>query len=471
MLRGDVDCAKIQITDVFRIPGGRALFGVSRERHRCDAFNPTRRLRVRLTMNGFPWAFIYFVGGLMMNAPTPAPSLPARLAETGAAFIKLGCVSFGGPVAHLGYFRTEFVEKRRWLNDDAYADLVALCQFLPGPASSQVVFALGMQRAGLAGALLASICFMMPSALLMIGFAYGIASVNDLAHAGWLHGLKLAAVAVVAQAVWGMSKSLCPDRARITLCIAAAALLLVVPGALTQVGVIAAGGAIGWAMYHKEAAPTLIDHGAGGFRTHLIAGGVLMFFAALLVLLPIVAASTQSRPMAMFDSFYRAGSLVFGGGHVVLPLLRAETVPQGWLSDDQFLAGYGAAQAVPGPLFTFAAFLGTAMSTSEKQFAWVNGLWCLLAIFLPAWLLIGGALPFWHRIRSKAWAQASLRGANAAVVGVLLAALYQPVITEGIRDARDVAAAVVGFGALQIWKLPPWAVVLAMAGLGQWVMG
>ena len=392
----------------------------------------------------------------------------SRLLEVWGAFLTLGCTSFGGPIAHLGYFRAEFVQKRQWLRDEAYVDLVALCQFLPGPASSQVVFALGMQRAGLLGALGASLCFTLPSALLLILFAYGVASLADLAYAGWLHGLKLAAAAVVAQAVWGMGKSLCPDRTRLSLCVLAAAVLLIYPGALAQVGVIAAGGLLGWGLYWRQVAPPPVAPGEGRFRLHLVAAGALALFLVLLVLLPVVVASTQSKPLAVFDSFYRTGSLVFGGGHVILPLLRAEVVPRGWLRDDQFLAGYGAAQAVPGPLFTFSAYLGTVMSPGAHP--WANGLWCLLAIFLPACLLIGGALPFWHRLRGQAWAQASLCGANAAVVGVLLAALFQPVLSEAVRDSRDLAAVLLAFGALQVWKAPPWAVVLSMAGVGQWLL-
>lgn len=392
----------------------------------------------------------------------------AGLAEVFLSFAKLGLISFGGPVAHLGYLRGEFVEKRKWIDDADYADLVALCQFLPGPASSQVVFALGLHRAGLIGGLVASACFTLPSALLLIAFAYGVAAVGDLSHAGWLHGLKLAAVAVVAQAVWGMGKNLCPDRARISLCIAAAALLWIAPGALTQIGAIVVGGLIGWLLYRREIAPATAPSATGRRRTHLAAAAALLAFFALLALLPVLAAATQDPTWVVFDSFYRAGSLVFGGGHVVLPLLRAEVVPPGWVSDDLFLAGYGAAQAVPGPLFTFSAYLGAAMEPGPR--AWINGLWGLLACFLPAWLLIGGALPFWRRLRNKPWAQASLRGANAAVVGVLLAALYQPVITESVRHAQDVAVALVAFGLLQVWKAPSWAVVVLMAAVGQWLL-
>ena len=393
---------------------------------------------------------------------------PGGLSEVAWAFLKLGCLSFGGPIAHLGYFRTELVEKRKWIDDAHYGDLVALCQFLPGPASSQVVFALGMQRAGLLGALLASACFTLPSALLMIGFAYGVAAVGDLHGAGWLHGLKLAAVSVVAQAVWGMGKKLCTDRPRVSLCLASTAVLLASPGAIAQIGVIAGGGVAGWWLYRRTIATGLQPAPEHALRHHVVAAVVLVVFAVLLVVLPVLASATGSRPIAVFDSFYRSGALVFGGGHVVLPLLRAEVVPHGWLTDDQFLAGYGAAQALPGPLFAFSAYLGAAMSSSAPR--WINGLWCVLAIFLPAWLLIGGSLPFWHRLRTKGWAQAALAGANASVVGVLLAALYNPVISEGICGGKDVAVAFFAFGLLEHWKVAPWLVVIAMATAGQWLL-
>lgn len=403
-----------------------------------------------------------------------APVEPHRptvsgLLEVAGAFLRLGCLSFGGPIAHLGYLRAEFVEKRKWLDDAHYGDLVALCQFLPGPASSQVVFALGMQRAGLFGALVASACFTLPSALLMIGFAYGVARASDLSGAGWLHGLKLAAVAVVAQAVWGMGKKLCTDRARISLCIGSATVLLAVPGAIAQLGVIAFGGLVGWRLYRDTIAVGAMPGRSTGARGHVAAAAALVAFFALLVVLPALASATGSHRLAVFDCFYRSGSLVFGGGHVVLPLLRAEIVPRAWLTDDQFLAGYGAAQALPGPMFAFAAYLGAAMSPGPTS--WLNGFWCLLGIFLPAWLLIGGALPFWHRLRAKRWAQAALAGANAAVVGVLLAALYNPVFTESVRGPLDVVAALVAFGLLEQWKAPPWLVVAASAAAGQWLLG
>lgn len=404
-----------------------------------------------------------------MNAPRlrDTPSRSKALAEVCAAFLKLGSTSFGGPVAHIGYVRAECVERRAWLSDDEYADTVALCQFLPGPASSQLVFALGMRRAGIAGALAASLCFLLPSALMMIAFAYGVAALGDLRGAGWLHGLKLAAVAVVAQAVWAMGVKLCPDKPRRTICLLAAALLLVMPGTLGQVAVIVAGAVAGARIYRDmEAppAPAVIERARG----HVAAVSALVAFAALLVVPKLVASATGDKSIAVFDALVRPGALVFGGGHVVLPLLREAIVPKGWMTDDAFLAGYGAAQAVPGPLFSFAGYLGAVIHGGRG--AWVGGLWGLFAIFLPGWLVIAGALPFWHQLRAKVWMQAALRGANAAVVGVLLAALHTPVFTEGVKNARDIAAAIVAFGLLEHWKAPPWVVVVLSAAAGQWLL-
>ncbi len=391
---------------------------------------------------------------------------PRDLAEVGRAFLRLGLTSFGGPVAHLGYFREEFVGRRRWLDDAAYADLVALCQMLPGPASSQVVFALGMRRAGLPGALLASACFMLPSAVAMILFAYGVSSAGGVGRAGWLHGLKVAAVAVVALAVWGMAARLCPDWPRRALGLAAAAAVLAFPGTFTQVLAMAACAGLGALAIPRE--PSGARPAPTFGRGHAWAAGALLTFLLLLVLLPFVAGLTGNRGVKMFDGFYRAGSLVFGGGHVVLPLLRSEVVPRGWITDDAFMAGYGAAQAVPGPLFTFAGYLGAAIEPGPH--AWASGLLALLAIFLPAWLLVGGVLPFWHLLRGMGRAQGALAGANAAVVGILLAALYRPVCTEGIRDARDVAAAVAAAVLIQGLRVPPWAVVALMAAAGRWIL-
>ena len=417
----------------------------------------------------------------MNDSPERSESVVARgtVAEVAGAFLKLGFISFGGPVAHLGYFHDEFVDRRRWIDDAAYAELVALCQFLPGPASSQVAFALGMRRAGILGAMAASCCFLAPSAILMIAFAYGVTAIGDLASAGWIHGLKLAAVAVVAQAVLGMWRRLCPDRSRASICLAGAGAVLLAPGALAQVGVIAAGAVAGWLAFRRRVDLPPPDDRATA-RGHFAAIAALCLFVVLLVGLPLVANATGSRELVLFDAFYRSGSLVFGGGHVVLPLLRAEVVPRGWVSDEAFLAGYGAAQALPGPLFAFAGYLGAMIGQGSvagpgqfgrfAQVRWLGGLWCTGAIFLPAWLLIGGALPFWHRLRAKRWAQAALRGANAAVVGVLLAALYTPVCTEGIRDARDLAAALIAFGLLQTWRVPAIAIVALCAGAGEWFL-
>jgi chromate transporter len=388
--------------------------------------------------------------------------------EVATAFARLGCLSFGGPIAHLGYFRAELVDKRKWLDDSHYADIVALCQFLPGPASSQVVFALGMLRAGLAGALIASLCFTLPSALLMIGFAYGVAGSSDLQHAGWLHGLKLAAVAVVAQAVWGMGKKLCTDRVRVSLCVGTAALLLVWPVAIAQLAAISLGALVGLRVYRSRTASIAGEASQHAIHGRTLGSAVLLLFGALLLGLPALAAVSGARWLAEFDSFYRSGSLVFGGGHVVLPLLRAEVVPRGWVTDDQFLAGYAAAQALPGPLFTFAAYLGAVMG--DGRGSWQNGLLCLFAIFLPAWLLIGGALPFWKQLRERPWAQAALAGANASVVGVLLAAFYSPVLTQSAHTPVDAAVALVAFGVLEHWKAPAWLVVAGMASVGQWLL-
>jgi chromate transporter len=390
-----------------------------------------------------------------------------KLTEVGGAFLGLGLVSFGGPVAHLGYFRREFVEGRQWLDDAAYADLVALCQFLPGPASSQVAFALGMRRAGVPGAVLASVCFMLPSAAAMILFAYGVASMGAVSSAGWLHGLRLAAVSVVALAVWGMAGRLCPDWPRRALALAACAAVLLWTGPLCQVLVIAASAAVGLLAWRGALLPG--PRAAKGFgRAHAWAAGSLVLFALLLALLPLAAGLSGDRRVAVFGSFYRAGSLVFGGGHVVLPLLRSGVVRPGWVSDADFLAGYGAVQAVPGPIFTFAGYLGALILPGPR--AWTGGVLALFAIFLPGWLLVGGAYPFWHSLRGRPWAQGVLGGANAAVVGILLAALYRPLCTEGIGNLRDAAASLAALALLGPLRVPPWAVVALMAAAGQWLL-
>ena len=378
-------------------------------------------------------------------------------------FLRLGLTSFGGPVAHLGYFRQEFVNRRRWLDEAAYADLVALCQFLPGPASSQVGFAIGLIRAGLAGAAAAWLGFTAPSALALILFGYGIDTWHGLLDAGWLHGLKIVAVAVVAQAVWGMARSLTPDRRRVTLAAAAAALTLGWPGSVGQITAIVAGALIGWRFFTNgnaagEPVPLPLRIGTG------LAVASLVLFFALLIGLPLLADAVPSHALDLFRSFYQAGSLVFGGGHVVLPLLQSLVVPPGWIGNDAFLAGYGAAQAVPGPLFTFAAYLGTVMRPAPS--GWLGGMLCLFAIYLPSFLLVIGALPFWHGLRRRVGVQAALRGVNAAVVGLLLAALYQPVWTSAIVAPADFALALAAFVLLVFWQIPPWVVVLATALCG-----
>jgi chromate transporter len=378
-----------------------------------------------------------------------------------AVSTRLGLTSFGGPIAHLGYYRDEYVVRRRWIDEAQYADLVALCQFLPGPASSQVSIAIGTMRAGLLGGVAAWVGFTLPSALAMIAFAYGVQALG-VSDAGWLHGLKVVAVAVVAQAVWGMARSLAPDRPRATLAILAAIAVLASRTATAQITVIAAAGLLGrFLLPASEIAPTRAARVRVGRG---VAVAALALFFGLLIGLPIARQVTASHALAVFDSFYRSGSLVFGGGHVVLPLLQAEVVPPGWVSNEAFIAGYGAAQAVPGPLFTFAAYLGAVMRAPPN--GWLGGVWALGAIFVPAFLLVIGALPFWERLRERAGFQAALRGINAAVVGLLLAALYDPVWTSAIESAADFALALVAFGLLAFWRLTPWLVVLLTAAGG-----
>jgi len=400
-------------------------------------------------------------------APETAAAAPKRetLASVFRVFLRLGCTSFGGPVAHLGYFRAEFVERRRWLDEATYADIVALCQFLPGPASSQVGVSLGILRAGLPGGLAAWCGFTLPSAIILILFAYGTAEFGDLNHAACLHGLKIVAVAVVAQAVWGMARNLCPDRERVTLAIAAALLTLAAPSSLGQIGAIAIGALYGWRFIREPSKP--MDGRLGFTLSRGMAAIALVLFFLLLIALPLLAAASGSHALELVARFYRAGSLVFGGGHVVLPLLQQAVVPPGWIGNDGFLAGYGAAQAVPGPLFTFAAYLGAAMGPRPN--GWLGGLICLLAIYLPSFLLLTCVLPFWDGLRKRVGVQAALRGVNAAVVGLLLAALYTPVWTSGIESARDFAIGLVAFLLLAFWRVPPWLVVILGAVAG-WAM-
>ena len=402
-----------------------------------------------------------------MTAPAIARQAGARresLWDLFLIFLRLGLTSFGGPVAHLGYFRDEFVTRRRWFGERSYADLVALCQFLPGPASSQVGMAIGLARHGYRGAFAAWAGFTLPSALAMILFALGLAAHGELLPAGALHGLKIVAVAVVAQAVWGMGRSLCPDGSRVTLMALAAGAVLALPGASAQIGVIAAGGLIGLLLLRVE---PITAHDPLPVAQSRRAGVLwLAIFFALLTGLPILARLLPV--LAVVDAFFRAGALVFGGGHVVLPLLQAAVVPPGWVDGQTFLAGYGAAQAVPGPLFTFAAFLGASMQAGPS--GWLGGLLCLTAIFAPSFLLVAGALPFWEALRRNARTRAALAGINAAVVGVLLAALYDPVWVQAVGAPRDFALALLAFVALVFWRLPPWLVVLGCAA-GGWLIG
>jgi chromate transporter len=385
--------------------------------------------------------------------------------EVLAVSTRLGLTSFGGPVAHLGYFREEYVRRRRWLTEDAYADLVALCQFLPGPTSSQVGVAIGILRAGLPGAMAAWLGFTLPSAIALVAFAFGLQRLG-VADAGWLHGLKVAAVAVVANAVWGMARSLAPDRERAAVAILSAIVVLSWPGAAGQVLVIALAGMIGWFWLggsSGESRGSLPP--AVGRRTAIVS---IVVFVALLCALPVLRQVVTSQAFLVFDSFFRVGSLVFGGGHVVLPLSQAEVVPPGWVTNEEFVAGYGAAQAVPGPLFTFAAYLGAVMHQPPNGIA--GAAIALVAIFLPTFLMVVGALPFLSALRARAGFQAALRGINAAVVGVLLAALYHPVWTSAIKASADLALALVAFALLAWWSVPAWLVVL-IAALGGAILG
>ncbi|MEY9211996.1 chromate efflux transporter [Thermobifida halotolerans] len=400
-----------------------------------------------------------------MSGRTTAPA-PGRgtVGEVFGAFLLLGLTSFGGPVAHLGYFREAFVVRRRWLTETAYADLVALCQFLPGPASSQVGMAIGLRRAGYAGMAAAWVAFTLPSAALLAAFALGVQAVGAQPGAGWLLGLKAAAVAVVAHAVVGMATSLASGRRQATIAVASLVLVLLLPSTLSQVAAIALGAALG-AVWLTTAPPADGDAAAPGVpvrRTTALA--CLAVFAALLAGLPLLAALTGNTALATADGFYRAGSLVFGGGHVVLPLLEAEVVGTGAVDHESFLAGYGAAQAVPGPLFTFAAYLGALLPVAANPL--LGAALALAAIFLPSALLVVGTLPFWEQLRTAAHARRAVAGAGAAVVGILAAALYDPVFVQGVVSPATMAVAAVAFVALAVWRAPAWAVVLAASAVG-----
>lgn len=388
---------------------------------------------------------------------TPPPEATAAIF---LAFLRLGLTAFGGPIAHLEYFRREFVERRGWLSAQAYGDLVALCQFLPGPASSQTGIGLGLMRGGLRGALAAWLGFTLPSALAMTAFALLLTHVGALAHGAWLHGLKLVAVAVVAQALWGMGRSLCPDRERASLAVAAAVLAALMPGVSGQLAVILLGAVVGrWLLRPPVEAVHAPLHVPLRHRSAVV---LLAAFGALLVGLPLLAATLHQPALALFSSFYQSGALVFGGGHVVLPLLQAQVVPAG-MDNSTFLAGYGAAQAVPGPLFTFAAFLGAA--SAQGPGGWLGAIVALLGIFLPSFLLVAGALPLWNGLRRHPAMRSALMGINAAVVGLLLAAFYDPVWTAVIHSPRDFALALAALLLLQVWKVAPWAVVVGGAAL------
>ncbi|MDZ5473542.1 chromate efflux transporter [Bacillus sp. 31A1R] len=367
---------------------------------------------------------------------------------------RLGLTSFGGPVAHLGYFHTEYIRRRKWMDEKSYADLVALCQFLPGPASSQVGIGIGVMRAGVLGGIVSFIGFTLPSVIALILFALLLQGF-DVGTAGWIHGLKVVAVAVVAHAILGMAQNLTPDLKRKAIALFALVVTLLWQTAYSQVSVILLSALIGYFIYRDQKETT--DAKINFPVSKLFATICLVLFFALLFLLPILREVTSLSWVAMFDSFYRSGSLVFGGGHVVLPLLEREFVPTGWLSEEAFLAGYGATQAVPGPLFTFAAYLGTVIN------GWQGGLLATFAIFLPAFLLILGTLPFWDALRRNPKIKAALMGVNAAVVGILVSAFYQPIWTSSILAPIDFAFAAILFSMLVYWKLPPWVVVVTGA--------
>jgi len=402
-------------------------------------------------------------------------SEPATVTQTGTqrqsaltiflVFLKLGLTSFGGPVAHLGYFREEFVNRRKWMDDHTYADLVALCQFTPGAASSKVGIGIGLSLGGLPGGIAAWIAFTAPSAIALVLFGYGITAYGEYLDTGVLHGLKVVAVAVVALAIWGMAKNLCPDAPRASMAVGAALAFTLWPTSYGQIGAIAVGALIGIAF--------LKDNREGGHIemnipvSRAMGTAALVLFFALLFGLPLAAAAYPSHTLAIFDSFYRTGSLVFGGGHVVLPLIQSEVVPPGWVGNDAFLAGYGAAQAVPGPLFTFAAYLGTVSGPAPN--GWLGALICLVAIFLPSFLLTLGVLPFWDDLRRVRKVRSALVGVNAVVVGLLIAALYSPVWTSAIKGPADFGLALVAFLLLAIWKWSPWIVVILTA-LGGWLL-
>jgi chromate transporter len=379
------------------------------------------------------------------------------------SFLKLGLTSFGGPVAHLGYFNEEFVRRKRWLDEPTFAQIVALCQFLPGPASSQVGIVIGLLRAGVPGALLAWVAFTLPSAALLVAFAFGLGRIPGAGASPWVHGLLLAAVAVVALAVARMYRSLCPDAPRRIVAFVAAALVLLLPvNGLVQLAVIAVGALYG-AVFVAPSSRPAVPLPLSGNRWIAVACGTV--FGLLLIGFPLAHNLIRGTVVAVFGAFYESGALVFGGGHVVLPLLETRVVPPGWISPDGFLAGYGAAQAIPGPLFTFAAYLGAAMHGPVHGVS--GAALALLAIYLPSFLLIAAVLPFWNDVMRHPKATSALMGVNAAVVGLLLAALYRPVWTTAVRAPTDAALVLLDFVLLTTVKTPPWLVVLLSAGAAQ----
>ena len=376
---------------------------------------------------------------------------------------RLGITSFGGPIAHLGYFHEEYVVRRKWIDERGYADLVALCQMIPGPASSQLGIAIGIQRAGILGGVAAWIGFTLPSAIALAAFALLVHG-SGIADAGWLHGLLVVAVAVVAQAVWSMSRALTPDAPRITIALAAAAVSILVPASLTQISLLAAGAIVGLLLRKMSADDKPVQ--SAGFESigRVMALACLALFVLLLIGLPILRAAVHSQWIALADSFYRSGSLVFGGGHVVLPLLQREVVPTGWISNQTFLAGYGAAQAVPGPLFAFSAYLGAVMGPAPNGV--LGAALALAAIYLPSFLLVIGLLPFWSFLRNQRMVRSALWGVNATVVGILLGALYTPVWTSAILHPADFAVCLAAFLLLTVWKVRPWIIVVGGAAAG-----
>jgi chromate transporter len=391
--------------------------------------------------------------------PSEVPSKAAagRVLEIFMVFLRLGISSFGGPIAHLGYFRDEFVARRKWLDEQAFADLVALCQFLPGPASSQTGFSIGLMRGGYLGGLAAWTAFTLPSAIALLLFAYGAGQLGGPIGTGLLHGLKLVAVAIVAQAVWGMARSLCPDRERASIATVAAVIVLISTSSVAQIGAIVIGALAGLWLCRDAPPPAAAGH--INMPVSRTAGFAFLAAFAILLLAALLLTGHTSLPgFDVFAAFYRSGALVFGGGHVVLPLLREAFVAPGWVSDDAFLAGYGAAQAVPGPVFTFAAYLGAVLKTEPNGVA--GAVVGIVGIFLPGLLILMGTLPFWDAFRTRLGAQAVMRGVNAAVVGLLGAALYNPIWTTSVKGPLDVAVALVGFVLLVAWRAPSFVVVL-----------